>query len=426
MANPNELAAAGGVPPQPVRAPLPPGFWNPRDTPFQRRLAFGGTSAIDQITGVHCEILDGCSETSLYARIAIMARGEAYLKTMTNIPKGTITLAIANAIAPALGEQVLQADEANLRGRKQIVEFLRREIGGGKRELCVITPDIWNTARNANGALHAIRWLGDHATLGTLARPADGSDLVGHYRTILDFLLQHPTSRLSTIGTVMYATLYISLAKQGNVSSQKLDRLNDDLKNTLGFELDLDGDTITYTYQQIGKRIPHEHLASMFEEMVGHMTEVNLRMQVTLQQAAGTGLTGLQIIKRALQEHPTFPWAKLSRMLPSETPKVAAAFDAVGNDPYYGFKPDLGAAKSTHYARYIWVCAKLLRANNSEDERTLRNYKGNVRGIPNQQAFDELIAGYTPPAPEGEPQVADEQRHNVLLAASNRCAALNL
>nr|WAS28057.1 MAG: ORF3 [Lesnoe mivirus] len=424
--NPNALAAAGVAPAQPARVPLPPGFWNPLDTPFQRRKAFGGTSAIDQITAVNCDILLGCSETSLYARVAIMARGEAYLKMMPNIPKGTITLAIANAIAPALGDQVLQGDAANIRGRRQIIEFLRREIGGGKRELCVITPDTWNTARNANGALNAIQWLGDHATLANLDRPADGSDLVGHYRTILDFLLQHPTSRLTTFGTVMYTTLYISLAKQGNVSSQKLDRLNDDLKNTLGFELDLDGDTITYTYQQVGKRIPHEYLASMFEEMVGHMTEVNLRMQVTLQQAAGTGLTGLQIIKRALIEHPTFPWAKLARMLPTETPKVAAAFDAVGNDPYYGFKPDLGAAKSTHYSRYIWVCAKLLRANNSEDERTLRNYKGNVRGIPNQEAFDALIAGYAPPVQEGDPQLEDEQRHNELLAACNRCAALNL
>lgn len=386
-----------------VRAQLqaaPPGFWNPRDTEYQRRKAFGGIVATDQLTGANCDFLAGTSDDAIFPRITIMARGEAYLKAITDIEKATLTIAIANAIAPNMTALALPPAEASARGRTQVVEFLRQEVGKNVKDLCVITPQLWASARAAEGPLHRIPWLCDFNGLPTLVRPADGTDTVGHYNSILAFLLTYPTPYISNIGTRLYAILYVSLAKQGTISRGKLEKINQDLAVNMGFEVNMTEEVITYTYQQIGTKIPHNALEIMFNTMRDHMQNLSLRMQVTLQQAAGTGLTGLQIIKRAILEHPAFPWGKLAQMLPAEGPKVIAAFEAVGNDPFYGFLPDLGPAKSTNYARYVWVCQRLLRKFNAEDERTLRNYKGGVRGIPNQPLFEELIDSYSPPAPE--------------------------
>uniref|UniRef100_A0AAN0LXE2 Uncharacterized protein n=1 Tax=Rocky Ridge virus TaxID=3139880 RepID=A0AAN0LXE2_9VIRU len=405
-------------------AEAPVGFWNPRDTAFQRRKAFGGMVATDQLTGLHCDFLANASDDSIFPKIVIMARGEAYLKVMGDVEKGTLTMAIANAIAPSLGALALAPGPASLRGREQVVEFLRQETGRNVRDLCIITPQAWEAARAAGGPLNAVPWLGDYAGLLTLRRPDDGTDTVEHYVAILGFLLTYPTPKLSTMGTRMYATLYVSLAKQGNISRTKLEKINQDLSATMGFEVDMTEEAISYTYQQIGTKIPHNLLEVMFNTMRDQMQGLSLRMQVTLQQAAGTGLTGLQIIKRAVMEHPSFPWGKLAQMLPSEGPKVIAAFQAVGNDPFYGFLPDLGVAKSTNYARYVWVCQRLLRRFNAEDERTLRGYRGGVRGIPNQPLFEELIESYTPPEPGAEVGEAFVILGNDITALARACTAL--
>ncbi|CAN7944361.1 unnamed protein product, partial [Ixodes pacificus] len=156
-------------------------------------------------------------------------------------------------------------------------------------------------------------------------------------------------------------------------------------------------ESITYTFLQVGTKIPHEHLGSVFSAFQEHMTTVwNIRLHVTLQQAVGSGLAGLRLIKRAINVHPLFPWDQVANILPTESLRVAAAFRAVGNDLYYGFKADLGPARSALYPRYVWICQTLLMRHNAGDERTLRDCQGGRRVVPNQDTLMQLIEAYVP------------------------------
>ena len=81
---------------------------------------------------------------------------------------------------------------------------------------------------------------------------------------------------------------------------------------------------------------------------------------MTLQQAAGSGLTAIATIAKAIRRHPKFYWGRLALMFPEETQKVIGALRLIANNPYYGFNSDLGVVKSSGYPDWAWATKELL------------------------------------------------------------------
>lgn len=105
-----------------------------------------------------------------------------------------------------------------------------------------------------------------------------------------------------------------------------------------------------------------------------------MRLRLTIVQAAGSGLTCLILILKAMRIYANFPWWVVAALYGNEMANVETATTAVGDNPYYGFKKDLGAVKSRLYKNIAWVAKELLVRINGET--TLNNYKWIPRNQP--------------------------------------------
>nr|QVG74770.1 ORF3 [Chuviridae sp.] len=374
------------------------GFWNPCDTERQRNLAFAGLGLTSNLVGATSTILDREAK-ELFPIIFCLSRGEARLKGCPDIPAATLAIAIANAIAP--GQDHLPPDQADDRVKEQLLCFLQEEVSQGRNELVTINDANWKTEREATGLLAGIAWLPEaRAGLKGIAIPKGVP--AAEIWNVLRIFGRYPSEYLARVGALMYATFYIAVSKQGNVHARKLEKLRNDLNTSIGHEVDLNQSQIRLVYEQVASRIKADRIGDAIMEMERQMTGVNIRMAVTLQQAAGSGITGLKLIRRAMTEHPTFDWAKLAAMYASESRNLVRAIKAVGEDKYYGFRRDLGVAKATYYPSYVWTCVALLKKVGGGDNITLNNFAGGPRGIKGQEAVQAMIDAYEPPEAANE------------------------
>jgi len=120
--------------------------------------------------------------------------------------------------------------------------------------------------------------------------------------------------------------------------------------------------------------------------------DIALRLKLTLQQAAGSGLTFYVIIGRAHTKYENFPWGRANTLTGGELVSWETARQIIGENLYYGFKRDMGAARSTLYKSIGYVARELLVKINGE--RTLLRYASLTGNIKNKQALDRLIEQY--------------------------------
>lgn len=117
-----------------------------------------------------------------------------------------------------------------------------------------------------------------------------------------------------------------------------------------------------------------------------------LRLSLTVQQAAGGGMTCYFTIKEAMRTYRNFAWAGISLLLPTDWNNYYAAVRLVGNNVYYGFNKDLGAAKSTLYKNLGWVAKELLLKVGGNT--AISRYAVWPARVPNMTALDQLIDAY--------------------------------
>lgn len=193
-----------------------------------------------------------------------------------------------------------------------------------------------------------------------------------------------------------YAATYISLAKKGTITARKLNTIIGALAVECNIDLAITTNDIAVLYNQLMTRIKQDEIGTIFETWSQYMMGTSLRMMITLNQAAGSGLTSLTTIKKALTRFPSFKWGRVVSILPDEAKAVEKAFQVVGADKYYGFRRDYGAASSTLYRSFSWVAKELLLKHGGPDFDSLRDYKGWATKPLHQQALKELVDAFTP------------------------------
>lgn len=193
-----------------------------------------------------------------------------------------------------------------------------------------------------------------------------------------------------------YAATYISLAKKGTITARKLNTIIGALAVECNIDLAITTNDIAILYNQLMTRIQQDEIGTIFDTWSQYMMGTSLRMMITLNQAAGSGLTSLTTIKKALTKFPSFKWGRVVSILPEEAKAVEKAFQAVGADKYYGFRRDYGAASSTLYRSFSWVAKELLLKHGGPDFESLRDYKGWASKPLHQQALKELVDAFIP------------------------------
>lgn len=99
-----------------------------------------------------------------------------------------------------------------------------------------------------------------------------------------------------------------------------------------------------------------------------------IRSKVTLMEAIDRGLTCHMTFVKALKKHPNFPWLKVRRMYPHHFDAATNEVSIVGNNRFYGFRSDLGDARSTLYKYVSYITKEFVVCTG--DNLRLKGYRG--------------------------------------------------
>lgn len=226
------------------------------------------------------------------------------------------------------------------------------------------------------------------------------------YRCLL-YMAVRAVPNVKLRGELAVAYILVAVMKRGTTSPGFLTKVSNDLQSELGHAVDLNEDIIKKLYNFFGRYVNAENIeaiaASWTELLPGHI----MRLRLTISQIAGSGLTCLTTIGKALKDYDDFDWVSIQRMFPVEWNRFLAAVAAVGNNPYYGFNTNLEVVKSTNYKSLAFVAKELLiRAGGMS---ALKAYGGFPRNIPNEQQVMNMIRDYIDGRLVLDPLTAEEQ-----------------
>lgn len=125
----------------------------------------------------------------------------------------------------------------------------------------------------------------------------------------------------------------------------------------------------------------------------GSVPRSALRVWLTLVQTPGEGMLAINTIIKAMREYPDFYWGYVKKQYTAEHAKVIDVINTVGGRPYYGFRSDLGPARSTLFPRYKHLAFRLCTVVGQENNLASAKTFGTSR-VPDIAFLERLIERY--------------------------------
>lgn len=287
----------------------------------------------------------------------------------------------ADLMAPCIGaNQIMAQDQAREALKKAVTALLR--------------PEVITTVSDATLATYTAEVGG--RVEGEWTRTAEG--IAPAYTPenairVLKHLARRAGAAFSIGGVSMIVHVYLATLKRGTMSDTFIDKIIEGMTTDLQItNLRIDALACRSFFALFGEKINERTIALVTEHWSGLLPVPALRLRLTVQQAAGSGLTALSVTGRSIRLYADFNWSRISQLYPDEWQNFSAAVALVGNNVWYGFKKDLGIVSSTKYKNLTYVAKELLIKVNGE--ATLRNYAGWTRRAKYQAVVDQLIAEY--------------------------------
>jgi hypothetical protein len=208
--------------------------------------------------------------------------------------------------------------------------------------------------------------------------------------TYLIFLAQHYPVR--ALPVQMLATTYVACAKQGQITLAFLTKIEQGIETELGYQINLNADSVQLLFQHFGKNFDEVTAPIAFSRWQKMLPDSALRLRLTFQQVGYSRLTVFRVIEEAVRLFPDFGWPLISKLLPGDVPNFVIASEMIGNNPYYGFKKNLGEAASTRYRSLGWVAKELMIRG--AGRASLTGYAGWPRAIPSMERVRQIIDSY--------------------------------
>lgn len=185
---------------------------------------------------------------------------------------------------------------------------------------------------------------------------------------------------------------HVAFLKQGNVTPAFMKKITDGVMTDLGVGLALDANAMKVFHRRYCSNITENNAPTLIAHWDRMVPEVAMRLRLTIEQAAGSGLTAFISIGRAIRAFPDFGWDRINKVLRDDVVAFGLAVTAVNGNPYYGYRRDLGPAKSTNFKNLAWVAKELLIK--ARGETGLAKYKGWVRSPKSQGTLVDMITDY--------------------------------
>lgn len=158
----------------------------------------------------------------------------------------------------------------------------------------------------------------------------------------------------------MFVMSLIAYAKRGNASDHLLGRVTDSIREDTQKNVVLDINTIKMFYNMYARELNETTAPESFrrlEEMMPHGCQALTNL---VDQTSYTGVTAALTINEALVMHPHFNWMEVADMFPGEMTTAELAINSLTDNPYIGFKANLGDIASTKYKNVAWVAKELM------------------------------------------------------------------
>lgn len=246
-----------------------------------------------------------------------------------------------------------------------------------------VSDQEWTDAI-ANGPLQ-----GQQLPATRAERAGDEFDLEAAY-TFLVWAAPIATSEVRRTELILWTL--VSMAKQGNISDRFTNKIVTAVEQEIGVSPGLPTDAIQAIWDVYGPYIDEITAPAVFNRWLKFVPPNALRVQLTLIQTAGEGLTAFSTILKAMKTHPRFNWTRIANLYPAEWSIFMGAVGDVGTNVFYGYKKDLGRVRSTMYKNLGYV-AKELMVKVSGDA-PLNLYAGWTRNPAFRTIIDAMVTDY--------------------------------
>lgn len=182
-------------------------------------------------------------------------------------------------------------------------------------------------------------------------------------------------------------------AKRGQLNASFVDKVTNAIAEQVQKRITLDPEACSIFFSNYKTGINKDTAKKLFDHWSSIIPSSALKMQLVVQQAAGSGLTAYYTVCHAVSLYQSFPWHKVKALYLEEWMAFQAANEAIQGNPFYGFESDLKAVRSTKYKSIAWVAKELLCTYNGE-RGTLGRYQGWIKSPKEESIIQKIIEDY--------------------------------
>lgn len=197
-----------------------------------------------------------------------------------------------------------------------------------------------------------------------------------------------------------------AICRRGSITQRFGELIASSFMDEFGVTIDLNIEACKVFYNRYCGSIDPENIDLLFYAWQRLLPADAIRIGLIFLHAQYSGLTQFCSIGKAIRIANDFPWDKVAALLYNEFRNFFAAARAVGNNPYYGFRKDLGIVKSTNYKTLAWLSGQILIR--AFGQSTLRQYAGWARNIDKRPQLEKLLDDYVNGLEEAQVRPLDD------------------
>lgn len=292
-------------------------------------------------------------------RIAVVVNGLA-LYYKENIPEHTIFAHIVcEMMAPYCQDKRAQSSDAN----KELIALMAVHIHAMHKAgtLVMTTVDYAVPA----GFEDIVVEEGEEAV-----EPEPTFEQAMNYFVHLADHYQH--KRYTRLEIAIHA--YVSIVKRGNISESYIRKVSEGLQMDIGRPIAIREQIVKAVWTFLADVINDANIGQLLRHWLSYIPAPCVRTRTMIDQAAKSGITSFIIIGKAINKTQNFPWHQIRRICQVEWDAFEAGVIEVGDNEYFGYRRELGNAKSTNLKSLAWVCKEILIRIHGE--RALSRYGG--------------------------------------------------
>ncbi|QMP82283.1 nucleocapsid protein [dermapteran chu-related virus 142] len=373
------------------------------DTTAQMTNAFKGIPVTGRIVGWNVNVAPATADRSskyLYPFLMCSSIGDALSVGKSHDLPYIFSIAVANCMAPGVQEMALSQANARKLFTTNGLHFLHHSARGNR--LCPAltagnwADDILGLAAPNTPAATTYATLSTEGFLGSDQYAALVTDnaYVWIAHVILNMCKRTTINLIRNAALHVYVNAFLSFSKRGTVTDAKLDRIIEQIQLETDTALITEDRVIAMIYASLGSYIDENNARLIFEEWSRNCTGLSLRMQITLQQSSGSGLTTYSAIRQAVYLFGDFPWGRVMGLLPIEIKNFQRALDVISDNMYFGFSKRMSEYGSTKYKSLGYVAKELLKALGGPDFANLARANCWTRNPLHKALLDDLINAY--------------------------------